>query len=110
MSATDFTRSTSSALTASIEGASSAEEIRELCKSQLVADGILDRERGNGYGDQLTKEAENALPGNSSSASTVPQYKFEREVQFAESTGRRSMLIHANTLADLDALENLVRR
>jgi hypothetical protein len=106
----NFVRPASAALTASIEGASSAEEIRELCKSTLVADRVIERERGNGYGDVLTREAETALPGNSSSASTMPQYKFEREVQFAESTGRRSMLIHANTIEDLDALENLVRR
>jgi hypothetical protein len=72
MSATDFTRSASSALTASIEGASSAEEIRELCKSQLVADGVLDRERGNGYGDTLTKEAENAVPAFTPSDTAVP--------------------------------------
>jgi hypothetical protein len=68
MSAQDFTRSASSALTESIANSSSAEEIRELCKSALVKDGVIVRERGSGYDDVLTKEAENAVPANPSSA------------------------------------------
>jgi hypothetical protein len=110
MSATDFTKPASQALTELIANAPNAEAIREICKSQSVADGILVRERGSGYDDTLTKEAENAVPANPSGASATSNFTFEREVRFAESTGRRSMVIRANSIADLDALENLVTR
>jgi hypothetical protein len=107
----DFVRPASPAWDKIADESTNVEELRERMKAKLVADGFVVRERGYEIGsDVLTHEAENAAPANPSGASIASNFKFEREVRFAEFTGRRSMVIRANTLADLDALENLVTR
>jgi hypothetical protein len=52
-----------------------------------------------------------ANPSAASGDSSVPaahQFKYEREVRWHESTGRRPMVIRADTIEDLNALERQV--
>jgi hypothetical protein len=45
---------------------------------------------------------------NDSSMPAVHQFKFEREIRWADSTGRRPLMIRADSEADLDALEQSI--
>jgi hypothetical protein len=102
---TEFLKS-NPALDAAIENATDAESIREIVKSNLASRGIIERERGNDFGAQL-------IPGyrpepESDVSLSASGYKYEKEIRFAESTGKRALLIRANTPEDLAALEKQV--
>ena len=47
------------------------------------------------------------LPANSAGVSS-PEWKFEKHIQWAESTGKKPITIKAQTQEDLDALERQV--
>jgi hypothetical protein len=85
--------------------------MRERMKAKLVADGFIEVERGYEYGGTITHEAEMATPSpapESPSAATGSGFKYEKIVRWAESTGKRPLVIRANTLEDLAALERQV--
>jgi hypothetical protein len=106
----NFTRPASAALIASIENSSSTEEIRELCKSKLVADGIIERERGNGYGDTLTKEAESTTPAflpSADAALSTPRHETCWRAVYPGGNDRYE--ICGVSEAELDARETRIR-
>jgi hypothetical protein len=81
------------------------EAIREIVKAHLAAQGIIRRERGNDFGarivgQQQTPEAPLAASG----------YKFEREFRFHPASGRRTLMLRANTLEDLNELQAQIEK
>ena len=92
------------ALNAAISKCNSPEEIRELTKASLEAQGIISRNREDGnYGARLLR-----LPEPTADAS-LPAYgglAFQKEIRWAESTGRRPLIIKAATPELLQELEN----
>jgi hypothetical protein len=91
------------ALDAAISECTDAERIREITKAHFAALGVISRERGNDWGARVIGQQP---------AQTVPLtasgYRYEREVKFHESTGRRTLFIRANTLEELNELEQQV--
>jgi len=88
-----------------ISNCNDPERIREIAKSHLASTGVIVRERG-GYGLQV-------VPGyrpepEKDVSLSASGFKYEREIKFAESTGKRALLIRANTPEDLAALERQV--
>lgn len=84
----------------------SFENLRESLKAALVNEGRIERDRETlGY-------AVRALPGQQTSdvPLSAPPYAFEKEVRWAESTGRRPLLLRANSQAELDELERQITR
>jgi hypothetical protein len=79
-----------------------ASDLRETLLSTLAAQGTVVRSRDDEFNNRVIHQPEPnvPLPANG--------FKFEREVRFAESTGKRSLVIRANTLEDLQALERQV--
>jgi len=78
------------------------EQLREQLLSAMVADGNLIRSRDSEFNNRLVirqPEPNVSVPAN---------FKFEREIHFAQSTGKRSLVIRANSQTDLDALEKQV--
>ena len=102
----DFTRPGSPAWTALVENSSSVEEMREKMKSKLAADGFIQRERGYEIGsDTLTREAENAVPANSSgvSAAAAPSERRETFLQVVYPGGNSRFEVAAVSQEELDA-------
>ena len=80
-----------------------ASELRETLLSTLAAQGQIVRSRDDAFNNHLVVrqlEPNVSLPANG--------FKFEREVRFAESTGKRALVIRANSIEDLNALERQV--
>ena len=90
-------------LDAAINGAQTASELREVMLSTLQQQGTLVRSRDDEFNNRLIRQPQ--TPDASLAAS---QFKYEREIHFAESTGKRSLLIKANTIEDLEALTRQV--
>jgi hypothetical protein len=87
-----------------IANSDSFENLRERMKAQLARDGVISRDEATHlYGVTLTGRQETPV-------SPVPasNFRLEREVRFAESTGKRTLLLKANTIEELDALERQV--
>lgn len=86
----------------------SAEDLKELTKRFLEATGVISRsdERGrDGNGVQLLPHAPTPNPsGGTRSSGGV----WSKEIRWAESTGRRPVVIRADTEAELQALENQI--
>lgn len=83
----------------------SFEHLRESLKAALVTAGRIERTPETlGYGIRL-------LPGQQAEPNVplaASQYRYEKEIRFAESTGKRTLIIRANSQADLDSLERQV--
>jgi hypothetical protein len=75
-----------------------ASDLRETLLSTLAAQGQITRTRDDAFNTHLVirqPEPDASLPANG--------FKFEREIHFAPSTGKRSLVIRANSLEDLIA-------
>jgi len=86
-----------------ITNSSSFEGMREAMLQTLAAQGRVVRSRTDAFDVRVipqTPEPDATVPANG--------FKYEREVRFAESTGKRTLLIRANTLEDLNALERQI--
>ena len=94
-------------LDAAIAKCNSPEEIRELTKASLASQGIISRDRQDGnYGARVLR-----LPEQTSDTSLPAHgFKYEREFKYAPESGRRSLMLRANTLEDLQALEREMER
>jgi hypothetical protein len=90
-------------LEAALAGVTDASTLRETLLSTLAAQGQIVRMRGDDFNNRAICQSE--TPNASLAASS---YKYEREVRFAESTGKRTLVLRANSQADLDALERQV--
>jgi hypothetical protein len=89
----------------------SVEEMRSKYKELLRAEGTVEIDRGFEWGGKITHEAETASHSpapESPLAATGSGFKYEKIVRWAESTGKRPLVIRANTLEDLEALERQV--
>jgi hypothetical protein len=86
-------------LTKALNNVRDANDLREVLLQTMASEGQIVRTRDDDFNNKLIRQpqAEGSLP--------VSNFKFEREVRFAESTGKRALLIKANSLADLDALQ-----
>jgi hypothetical protein len=89
----------------------SVEEMRQKYKALLVSQDVLEIDRGYEWGGKITHEPETASPSpapESPLAATGSGFKYEKLIRWAESTGKRPLVIRANTLEDLEALERQV--
>jgi len=80
-----------------------ASDLRETLLAKLAEQGQIVRMRDDEFNLHAIRQpqpSDVSLPANG--------YKFEREVHFAPSTGKRSLVIRANSLEDLNALEQQV--
>jgi len=80
---------------------SHAPKANRLCRIQ----GTIIRTRYEDYFQVLKPPTAGADAGVSSSASG---YKFERTIRFDPESGRRNLVIGANSVAELDALESQI--
>ena len=87
-----------------IAGANSYEAMREAMLQTLAAQGRVVRSKNDAYDVRVLRQPDPepnvSLPANG--------FKYEKDVHFAPSTGKRSLVIRANTIEDLDALERQV--
>ena len=86
-----------------LAGVTDTSQLRETLLKTLSDQGQIVRSRDDAFNNHLVirqPEPDATLPANG--------YKFEREVRFAESTGKRALVLRANSQADLDALEKQV--
>jgi hypothetical protein len=74
------------------------EKIREITKTHFAAHGIIERERGADFGARIIRQQPTDAPNVSLPASG---YKFEHEFKFNPESGRRSLILRANTKEDL---------
>jgi len=77
--------------------------IRDVLLNQLAAEGQVVRTRDDQFNNHLVlrpQTPEAPLPGT--------EFRFEREVKFHPESGKRTLIIRANTKEDLDALERQV--
>src|SRR6266700_2314810 len=78
-----------------------ASDLRETLLNTLAQQGTIVRSQNDQFDTRLIvgqpQTPDASLPANG--------YKYEREVRFAESTGKRTLVLRANSQADLDALE-----
>lgn len=85
----------------------SFEGMREAMKAALVGEGRMERgdRESLGFGAR-------GIPERQTSDASMPAngFKFEREFKYAPSSDRRSLMLRANTQADLDALARQMER
>jgi hypothetical protein len=79
-----------------------ASQLREIMLQTLASTGQIVRTRDDAFNIKTIPQpqSEASLPANG--------FRYEREVHFAQSTGKRSLVIRANTQADLNELERQV--
>ena len=93
------------ALNAAISKCNSPEEIRELAKASLASQGIISRDREDGnYGARVLRQPERTP--DASSLPAADGMPFTKTIRWAESTGRRPLVIRAATAELLQELEN----
>ena len=80
-----------------------ASDLRETLLATLAGQGQIVRMRDDEFNLHALRQSETP-----SASLAVSSYKYEREVRFAESTGKRALVLRANSQADLDALEKQV--
>jgi len=90
-----------------VRNSTNHEAMREAIKQQMVADGTIARDtETQGFGvirlrsDEQTSDATLSAHG----------FKYERIFRYAPESGRRSLMLRANTLEDLQALEREMER
>ena len=74
-----------------------ASQLREVLLREMAASGQIVRTQ-----DDTFRGIRQPTPDAPPSAST---FRFEKEIRFHPESGKRTLLIHANSQADLDALE-----
>jgi len=81
--------------------------VREIVKSHYAEKGIIRVERGNEYGMQFIQQPQSAESDKPLAASG---YKFEHVFRYAPDSGRRALVLRANTEEDLRALIAQIER
>jgi hypothetical protein len=77
--------------------------VRECVDPSELQSRLAEYYQRRGY--EAPPPASNHMPAASSASGG---FEFEREIKFAPSTGRRTLVIRAHTLEDLDALEHQI--
>jgi hypothetical protein len=77
-------------------------QLREVLLQTLASEGTIVRSRDSEFNNRLTRQPEPnvSLPANN--------FKFEKELTFNPESGRRNLMLRANTMEDLTALENQI--
>jgi hypothetical protein len=83
-----------------ITGANNFEAMREAMLQTLTAQGRVVRSRTDAYDVRVLRSSE-PEPNNAPPASG---YRFEHEFRYHPASGRRSVILHANTMEDLNEL------
>jgi hypothetical protein len=87
-----------------VNNATNFEALREAMLQTLESQGRIVRGQ-TAYERRVVPQAPEPEPNVPLSASG---YRYEREVRFAESTGKRTLIIRANSIEDLNRLEKQV--
>jgi hypothetical protein len=90
-------------LEAALNNVNDASELRETLLAKLAEQGHIFRMRTDAFDNRLIRQPQTpdvSLPANG--------YAFEREVRFHPESGKRTLVLRANSQADLDALERQV--
>jgi hypothetical protein len=100
----DFMKSNAQ-LDDAVNGSDNFEGMREKMKAQLARDGVISRDEASLlYGVSVTgrqsSEPNVSLPANG--------FRYEKELTFAPESGRRNLMLRANSLEDLAALERQI--
>jgi 2-phospho-L-lactate guanylyltransferase (CobY/MobA/RfbA family) len=91
-------------LAAKIAAATSSEQIKEVLKQSMEQRGVIaPRQRGDAATVHINHNAQAQLTGEVPLSASG--FKFERELRFAPESGKRTLILRANSEADLDALE-----
>jgi hypothetical protein len=108
-SANPFMKSTP-AIDAAMKNAKSPADLREALDALLAQNGVYSRGQRGTFDNTSDEEVRShqTPPSVSLPAASSGGFEFEREVRFAESTGKRTLVIRAHTLEDLNALEKQV--
>ena len=85
-----------------INACNDASELREVMLKTLVAQGQIVRTRDDEFNNHLIRQPEPNVPLSASG------YRFEKEITFNPESGRRNLMIRANTQEDLVRLENQI--
>ena len=100
---TDFMKSNSQ-LDEAIASADNFEGMREKILQTLVAQGQVVRSRTDAYDVRVIRKPEPTsevpVPANG--------FRYEKEVRFHPESGKRALIIRANTMEDLRDLENQI--
>jgi hypothetical protein len=92
-------------LEAVINRAQTSGELRELMLQELSRQGHIVRVREDEFD---IRRGPGAAEAQSAPSLPVSGYKFERTIRFHESTGKRALVIRADTKEQLDALEHQI--
>ncbi len=87
-------------LEAAINGAQTPQELREAMLSTLAKQGQIVRTRDDEFNNRLIQR-----PNTDSSPLPANGYRFERVLRFDPESGKRALVLRANTVEDLNALE-----
>src|SRR6266404_3693349 len=88
-------------LDTAINGVTNIGDLRETLLSTLAAQGTVVRSRDDAFNNRLVPQTpEASLPANG--------FRYEKELTFHPESGRRNLMLRANSLADLTALENQI--
>ena len=102
----EFLKDTNREIEAAINAApQNFEAIREATLDILSKRHQIERSTTGAFETRILKPMETDEPTPTGSG-----FKFEKEIKFAESTGKRALVIRANTPEDLAALERQVTR
>src|SRR6267378_851121 len=81
-----------------------ASDLRETLLSTLAAQGQITRTRDDAFNTHLVirqpQTPDPTLPANG--------FRYEKEITFNPESGRRNLMIRANSMEDLTALENQI--
>jgi len=86
-----------------LNNVSDVSQLREVLLQTMASEGTIVRSRDDAFNNRLIRQPqtpEASLPANN--------YAFEREVRFHPESGKRTLIIRAMTLADLNELERQV--
>jgi hypothetical protein len=95
------------AVTKAVNASNTFQDLRESMLQALEKAGTIVRPKGEGEFAVRVNPNTQPIPEHDTSV-PASGWKFEKEIRFAESTGRRTLLIHAQTPEDLAALERQI--
>jgi hypothetical protein len=99
----DFTIRSNQALNDAVNSANTPQELREKMLAELASQGQIVRMRGDEYDNRVIRQPQ--TPG---APLPVSGFRYEKEVKFHPESGKRTLIIRANSKEDLDALERQV--
>jgi hypothetical protein len=90
-------------LEAALAEVNNSSDLREIMLAELSRQGQVVRTRDDAFNNHLVirqPEPDASLPANG--------FRYEKEITFNPESGRRNLMIRANSMEDLTALENQI--